>query len=51
MIVVIYEIRPNVTADVASLSLKSGNCVILGGSEAFYSNKILHLFIQLTKKD
>ena len=38
---VIYESRPNVTADVASLSLKSGNCVILrGGSEAFYSNKI-----------
>ena len=49
---VIYESRPNVTADVASLSLKSGNCVILrGGSEAFYSNKILaDLFrAQLTK--
>ena len=39
---VIYESRPNVTADVASLCLKSGNCVILrGGSEAFNSNKIL----------
>ena len=39
---VIYESRPNVTADVASLCLKSGNCAILrGGSEAFYSNKIL----------
>ena len=39
---VIYESRPNVTADVASLSLKSGNCSILrGGSEAFNSNKIL----------
>ena len=39
---VIYESRPNVTADVAALSLKSGNCVILrGGSEAFNSNKIL----------
>ena len=39
---VIYESRPNVTADVASLCLKSGNCSILrGGSEAFYSNKIL----------
>ena len=39
---VIYESRPNVTADVASLSLKSGNCAILrGGSEAFNSNKIL----------
>ncbi len=39
---VIYESRPNVTADVAALSLKSGNCSILrGGSEAFNSNKIL----------
>ncbi len=42
VIAVIYESRPNVTADVASLCLKSGNCVILrGGSEAFKSNKIL----------
>ena len=39
---VIYESRPNVTADVAALCLKSNNCSILrGGSEAFYSNKIL----------
>ena len=39
---VIYESRPNVTADVAALCLKSGNCVILrGGSEAYYTNKIL----------
>ena len=39
---VIYESRPNVTADVAALSLKSGNCSILrGGSEAISSNKIL----------
>ena len=39
---VIYESRPNVTADVAALCLKSGNCSILrGGSEAFNSNKIL----------
>ena len=39
---VIYESRPNVTADVASLCLKSSNCVILrGGSEAYNSNKIL----------
>ena len=39
---VIYESRPNVTADVAALSIKSGNCAILrGGSEAFNSNKIL----------
>ena len=39
---VIYESRPNVTSDVASLCFKSGNAVILkGGSEAFYSNYIL----------
>jgi|TARA_B100002052_G_scaffold288663_1_gene305103 glutamate-5-semialdehyde dehydrogenase len=39
---VIYESRPNVTSDVASLCLKSKNCVILrGGSEAFHTNKIL----------
>ena len=39
---VIYESRPNVTSDVASLCFKSGNVVILkGGSEAFYSNLIL----------
>tara|TARA_E500000178_G_scaffold156799_1_gene156582 strand:- start:39 stop:1289 length:1251 start_codon:yes stop_codon:yes gene_type:complete len=39
---VIYESRPNVTSDIASLCFKSGNPVILkGGSEAFYSNKIL----------
>ena len=39
---IIYESRPNVTADVAALCLKSGNCAILrGGSEAFNSNKLL----------
>ncbi len=39
---VIYESRPNVTADVAALCLKSGNCSILrGGSEAYHSNKLL----------
>jgi glutamate-5-semialdehyde dehydrogenase len=39
---VIYESRPNVTADVAALCFKSRNCSILrGGSEAFYSNKLL----------
>lgn len=36
---VIYESRPNVTADAAALGLKAGNAVILrGGSEAFHSN-------------
>ncbi len=39
---VIYESRPNVTSDIASLCFKSGNSVILkGGSEAFYSNLLL----------
>ena len=38
----IYEARPNVTAEAAGLCIKSGNAVILrGGSEAFHSNKIL----------
>jgi glutamate-5-semialdehyde dehydrogenase len=50
---VIYESRPNVTADVAALCLKSGNCSILrGGSEAFYSNKLLaNLFREVLKKN
>jgi len=39
---VIYESRPNVTSDVSALCFKTGNAVILrGGSEAFYSNKLL----------
>tara|TARA_B100000945_G_C20397349_1_gene605510 strand:+ start:79 stop:1326 length:1248 start_codon:yes stop_codon:yes gene_type:complete len=39
---IIYESRPNVTSDVSSLCLKSGNVAILrGGSESFYSNRIL----------
>ena len=39
---VIYESRPNVTSDVASLCFKSGNSVILkGGSEAINTNRIL----------
>ena len=50
---VIYESRPNVTADVASLSLKSGNCSILrGGSEAMNSNKLLaNLFRHVLQKN
>ena len=44
---VIYESRPNVTSDVASLCFKSGNAVILkGGSEAIYTNKILAKLFQ-----
>lgn len=39
---IIYESRPNVTADAAALCLKSGNAAILrGGSEAFYSNQAI----------
>ena len=38
----IFESRPNVTIDIASLCLKSGNaCVIRGGSEAIRSNTVL----------
>ena len=38
----IYESRPNVTVDAASLSLKSGNaCILRGGSEAFHSNQAI----------
>ena len=50
---VIYESRPNVTADVAALCLKSGNCSILrGGSEALNSNKILaNLFRYVLQKN
>ena len=50
---IIYESRPNVTADVAALSLKSGNCSILrGGSEAFKSNKILaNIFRDVLQKN
>jgi glutamate-5-semialdehyde dehydrogenase len=39
---IIYEARPNVTADAAALCLKSGNAVILrGGSEAYFSNQAI----------
>ena len=40
---IIYESRPNVTADAGTLCLKSGNAVILrGGSESRYSNAAIH---------
>ncbi len=39
---IIYESRPNVTADAASLCLKSGNaCILRGGSEAVHSNQAI----------
>jgi len=40
---IIYESRPNVTADAGALCLKSGNAAILrGGSESFYSSHAIH---------
>jgi len=50
---VIYEARPNVTADISILCFKSGNAAILrGGSEAFHSNTILsNLFRSVLKKN
>lgn len=39
---IIYEARPNVTVDAAALCLKTSNaCILRGGSEAIYSNKII----------
>jgi glutamate-5-semialdehyde dehydrogenase len=40
---IIYESRPNVTADAGGLSLKAGNAAILrGGSESFHSSRAIH---------
>ena len=39
VVAIIYESRPNVTADAAGLCLKSGNaCILRGGKEALHSN-------------
>ena len=44
---IIYEARPNVTADAAALCLKAGNAVILrGGSEAIHSNRAIAAVLQ-----
>jgi glutamate-5-semialdehyde dehydrogenase len=44
---VIYESRPNVTADAGALCLKAGNAVILrGGSESFHSSTAIHSALQ-----
>lgn len=44
---IIYEARPNVTADAAALCLKAGNATVLrGGSEAFHSNQAIAAAIQ-----
>ena len=50
---IIYESRPNVTSDIASLCFKSGNAIILkGGKEAYNSNRILSkLFRNCLKKN
>ena len=53
---VIYESRPNVTADVAGLCLKTGNvCVLRGGKEAFQSNnaivKVFHEALDACGRD
>lgn len=49
---IIYESRPNVTADAAGLCLKSGNAVILrGGSEALHSNRAIGKILQQTLQD
>ncbi len=44
---IVYESRPNVTADAAALCLKSGNAVILrGGSESYRSNRAIHACLE-----
>ena len=49
---IIYESRPNVTADAAALCLKSGNAVILrGGSEAIHSNLAIARILQEVLKE
>ncbi|MGC8971370.1 MAG: glutamate-5-semialdehyde dehydrogenase [bacterium] len=52
LIGIIYEARPNVTADAAGLCLKAGNAVILkGGSEAINSNRKIVEILQSAVKD
>jgi glutamate-5-semialdehyde dehydrogenase len=52
VLLVIYESRPNVTIDVASLCFKSGNaCILRGGKEAIHSNTVLaNIFSQILVK-
>ena len=52
VVAIIYESRPNVTADAAVLALKSGNAVVLrGGREAFRSNQAIVRAIRLGLAD
>ena len=47
VILIIYEARPNVTADCIGLCLKSSNCVVLrGGSDALHSNKAIFVVLE-----
>lgn len=52
VVVIIYESRPNVTADAASLCFKSGNATILrGGKEAIHSNAVIgRIMVEAGKK-
>ncbi|PKB14058.1 glutamate-5-semialdehyde dehydrogenase [Novosphingobium kunmingense] len=48
LIGIVYESRPNVTADAAALCLRSGNAALLrGGSEAVHSNRAIHAALVL----
>lgn len=52
VVCMIFESRPNVTADAASLCLKSGNAVVLrGGKEALHSNLAIHRQITMACED
>ena len=52
LIAMIYEARPNVTADAAALCLKAGNAVILrGGSEALASNQVIAASLHRAMRD
>jgi len=47
VVAIVYESRPNVTLDAASLCLKAGNaCILRGGSEAIHSNRAIALCIR-----
>ena len=48
----VYESRPNVTIEAASLAIKSGNaCILRGGSEATYSNQALMQLVQASLQE
>jgi len=52
VVAVIYESRPNVTADTAALCIKSGNAIVLrGGSEAIHSNRVIAALLQEAAQD